>query len=251
MNAGIQAVSISASFWESAGYWASALVTLAVVLEFWEIFLAIRAGEGRKRVVETIALVLLVVGLIGEIWTAVEANKYNGLEVAAVQSKATAALYDATTAENVTKQAMERVINLERQEAPRTLTDDESVALVDLTWNFVRQKFFVAISSRDAETAEFARSILINLEDASWDSGNETSPPLLPILTVGVIVVLNQHEPATDETTNSAKILAKFLYDHGFSQTIGPDYDSRWASLGSIFIIVGEKILPQPENQAN
>jgi len=95
MDAGINAAAVSASFWENGGYVASVFVSAGVALEFWEIFQAIRAGKGREKAVELIALVILIIGLIGEIWTAVEAHKYHGLEIARLQLKANAAINDA------------------------------------------------------------------------------------------------------------------------------------------------------------
>lgn len=244
MTLDINSLESAASGWEWAGYVASALVLVGVVLESLEIISGIKSGHWRTKRIETFAILILVSGLALEILAEAQSNRATGLIEALLNGEAQAAERDAAKANETTA-----ILRL--QENPRTLTDDEAVSLVDLTWNFVGQKFVVAISSRDAETAEFARSILINLDAAGWNSSNEKSPDLLPILTVGVIVVLNQHELATDETTSSAKILAKFLYDHGFAQTIGPEYDSDWARLGSISIIVGGKILPQPDDQAN
>jgi hypothetical protein len=90
MNIDIPALMSSADKWEMAGYAASAVVVIGIILESVELVRYIRSGKSRERFVELSGLLLVIVGLAAEVITQVQSNNRTGLVIAALGAEAKA-----------------------------------------------------------------------------------------------------------------------------------------------------------------
>ena len=85
MSLDVAALMSESSFWETAGYCAAGIVTLGVAGEaVTELTKWIRS-DALKRFVERVSVLMLLLGLAGEILAQVQANNKNSLIVGLLQ----------------------------------------------------------------------------------------------------------------------------------------------------------------------
>ena len=113
MTPDVRSLSESANVWDVAGYIFSAFVLIGAILEAVELFKHIRAGKGREKAVEIIAFLILIVGLLGQVYSAIKANEYNSLVIAKLNEEAARADDDAAKANEVTAKLVSANLQLQ------------------------------------------------------------------------------------------------------------------------------------------
>ena len=87
----IKALLDSATFWEKAGYVAAAVVVIGIVLESVELASYIRKEKIGEKKFELLGVVILIIGLIGEVVSQVQSNNRTGLVIGALNERASEA----------------------------------------------------------------------------------------------------------------------------------------------------------------
>jgi hypothetical protein len=88
MDTNIQSLLNAAAFWEKAGYFASALVVVGILIESVELFRYIREKGIEGRRLEFLGLGILILGLIGEVVSQVQSNNRTGLVISVLNERA-------------------------------------------------------------------------------------------------------------------------------------------------------------------
>lgn len=145
MYPNIQELRASADWWEMAGYLASIVVVIGIIIESIELFHVVKAGRLRDRWWEFAGVLVVVLGLAVEVITQVQSNNRTGLVIAALDAEASNALKQAA--------ALEVIAN------GRKLTPKQISAIAADLKTFAGHKVFITSYSGDAEGARLGMQI--------------------------------------------------------------------------------------------
>lgn len=112
MNVDISKLMSAADWWEGAGYVASGLVLLGILIESVELFHAIRAKKFKEKLFEFVGLSIVILGLALEILAQVQSNNRTGIVIAALDAEAKTAEANIADANKIAQKAAEDAAKL-------------------------------------------------------------------------------------------------------------------------------------------
>ncbi len=213
--------------WEWVGYISTAIVFIGCVGEFIAEFTHLPKSVDVEKKLARLSLVVLILGIAGELFSAVRTSQVSGQIIANIEERAADAEQKAGEANReaarLTKVAEdERVARVQIEEAlaPRRLTTKQRSAISSTLSRFSGQPVTAIHNTFDVEAAVFAAEIVSTLKLAKWTMSTVgVSGPLFrwaqaPSVPVTGIFV----EAATDSRSQlAARALSRELSNNGFS----------------------------------
>lgn len=149
-NEEIAAAITSSSRWELAGYIATAVVGIGVIGESIADFTNWIKPRSRRRGVERLSALILIVGIAGEILTQVQSNNRNAIAVAALNERASQAK-----------------LELKKLETPRRIDTADKPLMTELLKPFSGQQYSLSVAPGQ-EPADLVCDIAGILDEAGW-----------------------------------------------------------------------------------
>ncbi|MGA2373060.1 MAG: hypothetical protein ABSG11_20555 [Candidatus Korobacteraceae bacterium] len=163
-------------FWERFGYGSTTIVGLGCVGEFIAEFTRIPKTEASKHKLSRLSLIILILGIGGELLSAIRTSDVSGQLIANIEERAADAELRAGQAnerasanEKEAAALRKEAAEIEESIAPRRLTAKQRELLASHLRKFAGRSLTVFADPSDAEAAVFASEIYLALKSAKWN----------------------------------------------------------------------------------
>jgi hypothetical protein len=246
MHFDIESLSASADWWEAAGYIASAIVVIGILVESIELFRFVLLGKIRERMIEVVGLLLVVLGLAGEILTQVQSNNRTGLIIGLLNKQAKEASGQIAEAN---ARALEAQLALEKFKSPRTISKWDLWNISSAMRVFKDIRFDASVRGGDIEAGSLLVQIESTLSDAGWKQLDWQGENIIvrrwdrPIVgaNAGIGVGISVKPDEQEMLFGIAKSLSESLVAAGIESQADINGNIASTNQNAIHIFVGEK----------
>jgi hypothetical protein len=159
----VRFLKVALSGWELFGYVSTGIVFLGCVGEFLAEFTPLPRGESAKRKLSRLSLIILILGIGGELLSAVRTSQLSGQIIANIdahsadaEQKAAEANDHATANERETEIIRKSNLELQAKITPRRLSSEQKRLLAKRVRAFTSRHIFIGSVNGGTEGADFA-----------------------------------------------------------------------------------------------
>jgi hypothetical protein len=189
-------------WWEWFGYISTGIVGIGCIGEFVAEFTSLPKSDQSKHKLARLSLMILILGIGGELLSAVRTSNLSGELIANIEERAADAERKAAEAndrasvnEKEAAQLRKDAAEIEESVKWRRLSKDQQSILASRLKQFAGQSALVAFQNFDMEADEFAFTIATALHNAHW---NVFQPYGINVMSAGI--PLQKYSPAKLDT---------------------------------------------------